>query len=76
MKININQQCTVILTETGVKEIEKYYKYLGLKPFKEYHAGDTYTEELWNIMSVFGRCLSNGLSVPFNTTIEIHDNKY
>ena len=70
--LNVNQQCTITLTDKGVDSIYKHYGDLRMSPPRDFSEGDEYTTELWNIMNIFGTDCVIGLSPPFETEIKVH----
>lgn len=75
MKINLNQECTVVLQQRGVEAINKYWTFLELTP-PIYRVGDSYTAPLWDIMTVFGSECYMGPMPPFETTFDIEPFHY
>lgn len=68
MKINLNDQATVILTDLGQDIYENYFRELGIKR----KAPRKLTTELWDVAAIFGSHLHNGCQMPFkNTDLEI-----
>lgn len=51
MQCNINQQCSAVLTEAGVKAVLKYWD--GDNPF-DAEVGKPYRDTLWQFMATFG----------------------
>ena len=71
IEVNINQQCTVVLYERGVKALSDYYENRYCEPPKKYSIGDEYTAGLWEIMHIFGKYTYMGPIPPFETAIRI-----
>jgi len=78
MKFNINDDVKVKLTETGREILREQHEELrGLWPTfpgyeepKEDKDGWT-TYQMWCLMESFGQHVAMGLTMPFETTIEI-----
>lgn len=85
MMFNINHEVRVRLTNVGRKahreNHDNLYKFMGEKanefaylPPKE--DADGWSKwQLWELMREFGRCCGNGFPVPFETEIEIIDQR-
>lgn len=81
MKINLNDKCTVVLTQSGADWINKinaasnqteWIKAVEFKYKQDYVAGDEYKDQLWRIMEMFSPMLGLGCEVPFeNCLMEI-----
>lgn len=63
MKINLNQQATVILTQRGAdilnaenKKWNDFFHYKGIERFskEDYKAGEVYRNQLWSLFETFG----------------------
>lgn len=76
---NINDQCTVTLTEAGAKIYNEWgnqHKYPGSAPYR--HAdGFVLRTQLWSLMQIFGSHIYMGMAqVPFlNAKINIEKSK-
>lgn len=79
MKFNINEQVKVRLTPYGRALLEvddhQFWEQAGYQPV-EYTAPEEDSEgwskwQLWELMHCFGKYLSNGGRVPFETEIKI-----
>ena len=75
MKINLNDMCTVALSEAGALHINKINKHcndmfyntstIDYRAKTDYVKGDMYRAQLWNIMEIFGPTMGLGLEPPF-----------
>lgn len=66
MRINLNNRARVVLTDKGAQVWNDYMSALGIaKYFNVREEGDTLTETLWELMSIFGDKLFNGGPVLF-----------
>mgnify|MGYP003402329939 CR=1 FL=1 len=70
LKLNINSEVVVILTEFGARVYNKYYmKFYTAAPSFECNAvekGHELKIELWHLMQIFGEHLYNGAPhIPF-----------
>lgn len=72
--LNINTMCSVVLRERGVKAIREHYAELGLEP-PEVEVGDTFTNPMWEIMNLMGSVCRMGPPPPFDTIIEVHEER-
>jgi len=77
-EINLNQYCTVILSQAGADFLNKLnaqcnetrWIYSELFQFRtDYKQGEEYSSQLWAIMEKFGQAVSLGLSAPFEDCI-------
>lgn len=78
MKINLNQQCDVILTAHGAEVYNKYFRELHATckqiELTNLKAGDVLSLQLWELMNIFGKYLYNGAENCFeNNNISFND---
>lgn len=84
MKINLNDMCTVALSETGAKHLNEVNRECNIRFWDQsksdyraktdYVKGDVYKNQLWSIMEMFGTTLGLGLDAPFvNCEINIKE---
>ena len=71
MEINLNQQCTVVLTSRGVEALARYYDDICIAMPKKYVAGEEYKAELWLIMNIFGGDCYMGPTPPIETVLHL-----
>lgn len=78
MKINLNDRCTVVLTQSGADWINKintasnqqeFVKAIDYRFNQDYAAGDEYKDQLWHIMEMFSPMLGLGCEVPFENCL-------
>jgi hypothetical protein len=73
MEINVNTKCEVTLTSRGADILTRYELDLAndvpMYVPKFYKAGDTYCEQFWELMSIFGSHLYLGCEPPFENNI-------
>lgn len=69
MEINLNDACSVVLTQAGADILnniqEKLWMAYGYKPRCIHLCGETYKTQLWSLMQDFGQKISMTLPVPF-----------
>lgn len=72
--INLNDNCTVVLSETGAVYLNKinemcnskfYNKSISYRVKTDYVQGDEYKAQLWSIIEMFGPALNIGEQAPF-----------
>lgn len=71
--ININDTCCVVLTQTGANRLNSINKKAndsfllrsGTRLKVDHKENDTYKNQLWFIMQVFGEDFQLGLEAPF-----------
>ena len=75
MKINLNEKVSVKLTDFGAEHYNKFNSQFGKYAPPRLNEGDVLTDELWEIMQIFGSVLHNGMvRIPFmNNQIEVLD---
>ena len=84
MKINLNDMCTVALSEAGAAHLNNINKHsndvfdnkstIAYRAKTDYIKGDMYRNQLWNIMEIFGPIIGLGLDAPFvNCEINIKE---
>lgn len=72
--INLNDTFDVTLTERGARIYNDHYAAYGEARPEKRKAGDKITLELWNLMSIFGEFLYNGMpEVPFEGNVITRD---
>ena len=78
MKININDNIKVKLTEHGLKLLKEHYgqlnKMFNVKKEVKLDENGYFTQQLWSVMQIFGTYMYNGAPTIFeNNSIEIDD---
>jgi len=71
MKINVNQNCKVVLRQRGADVLSEYYSNMGKAHY--YKAGDIFESPLWKIMFLFGKSSYMGPEPPFDTEVELEN---
>jgi hypothetical protein len=75
MKINLNQQATIILTKYGAEKLNNYnkdlYEVYSIDILKEYKAGDTYKDQLWELFNIFNNFYCGANPYFLNNEIEL-----
>lgn len=76
IKLNLNDQCSVVVTERGVQVMRDFYAKLGLpdmcqQMYPNLAPGYVLRTELHNVMQMFGSSLYNGCKIPIETAIEV-----
>lgn len=78
VQFNINDYCSFILTGTGAAILNRHnhhsnlqFEKLGidLKSRTDYRAGDTFKDQFWSVMQLFGAACGLGKEAPFNTCL-------
>lgn len=78
VQFNINDYCSFILTGTGAAILNEHnhQSNLNLEKFgiilksrTDYKAGDTFKDQFWSVMRLFGPELGLGKEAPFNTCL-------
>jgi hypothetical protein len=63
VKVNLNNQVRVRLTESGMRQMRAYWGKSTEHMIKD---GNSFKTELWSLMSIFGAELHNGsIELPF-----------
>ena len=78
---NVNENVRVILTDTGRNALRKHWELVYKTRARQEEAMDVCSPgwrtdspvkfQLWELMSIFGSVIGNGMPVPFQTTILI-----
>ena len=67
MKINLNDNVRIRLTDLGRKKLKDNGRYQFLE-----EDADGWSEwQLWDVMSTFGPSMTLGFEIPLETTIEV-----
>lgn len=68
LKINVNQQVRVKLTERGIEAFKDYHATLGLNQEPKLDENGYYRDTLHSVMSIFGDSVGPGaVDTPFHT---------
>ena len=76
MTINLNDSCTVTLSQSGVDAIRRYYSEIKCddilhRQYPDLAAGMILKTQLWDLFQMFGSCISLGAMSPFQGDIEV-----
>lgn len=76
VQFNINDYCSFVLTGTGADILNRHNEQanlqfeklrIDLKARTNYKAGETFKDQFWSVMQLFGPELGLGLQAPFDT---------
>lgn len=61
MLVKLDTTVSAVLTQEGADLLRELYKPIPqYRPKESYSAGDTYTTQLWELMSIFGHAMYPG----------------